>query len=195
MERDCASTTYPGWSTVPLRLCRYRVSDSYSGGARWADVILANAEPSQLARWVVQAAMERRGRVVRADVDAMCANILGQSGGQFPVAGVVYEDMDGTGQRIYPFRNGVTVRVEGLPFATREQPGETQMAAYRTGAVAYVGHYARIAGTLPEAWTALTGERVRDDRSDWPDIVARAYRAAWGQDRNALLVAWARANL
>lgn len=195
MERDCRPTTYPGWDAVPLRLCRYRVSDSYSGGSRWADVILANAEPAQLARWVVQAAQERRGRVQRSDIDAICANILGQSGGQFPVAGVVYEDMDGTGQRIYPFRHGVTVRIEGLAFATREQPSESQMAAYRTGAVAYVGRYARIAGTLPEHWTALTGERVAADRSDWPTIVARAYREAWGNDRNALLVAWARANL
>jgi hypothetical protein len=195
MERDCQPTTYPGWDAVPLRLCRYRVSDSYSGGSRWADVILANAEPAQLARWVVQAAQERRGRVQRSDIDAICANILGQSGGQFPVAGVVYEDMDGTGQRIYPFRHGVTVRIEGLAFATREQPSASQMAAYRSGAVAYVGRYARIAGTLPEHWTALTGERVAADRSDWPGIAARAYREAWGNDRNALLVAWARANL
>jgi hypothetical protein len=195
MERDCNTTTYPEWDAVPLRRCRYRVSDSYSGGTRWAEVILANAEPEQLARWVVQAAQERRGRVQRSDTDAICANILGQSGGQFPVAGVVYEDMDGTGQRIYPFRNGVAVRVEGLPFATREQPSESQMVAYRTGAIAYVGRYARIAGTLPEAWTALTGARVDADRSNWPAIVARAYRDAWGNDRNALIVAWARANL
>lgn len=195
LEGDCQPTTYPGWSGVPLRLCRYRVSDSYSGGTRQADVIVANPEPAQLARWVVQAALERRGRVQRSDTDAISVNILGQSGGQFPVAGVVYEDMDGTGQRIYPFRNGVTVRVEGLPFATREQPSATQMAAYRTGAVAYVGRYGRIAGTLPEHWTALTGERVAADRSNWPDIVGRAHREAWGRDRNALIVAWARANL
>lgn len=195
LEGDCQPTTYPGWSGVPLRLCRYRVSDSYSGGTRQADVIVANPEPAQLARWVVQAALERRGRVQRSDTDAISVNILGQSGGQFPVAGVVYEDMDGTGQRIYPFRNGVTVRVEGLPFATREQPNATQMAAYRTGAIAYVGRYGRIAGTLPEHWTALTGERVAADRSNWPDIVGRAHREAWGQDRNALIVAWARANL
>lgn len=195
MERDCQPTTYPEWTGVPLQLCRYRVSDSYSGGSRWAEVILANAEPAQLARWVVQAAMERRGRVLRSDTDAMCDNILGQSGAQFPVAGVVYEDMDGTGQRIYPFRNGVTVRVEGLPFATREQPGEAQMDAYRSAPIAFVGRYGRIIGTLPEHWTALTGERVDADRSNWPSIVGRAYRAAWGNDRNALIVAWARANL
>jgi hypothetical protein len=48
---------------------------------------------------------------------------------------------------------------------------------------------------MPEQWTALTHEAVPSDRSTWPDIVGRAYRAAWGQDRNALIVAWARANL
>lgn len=195
MEGSCQPTTYPGWTGVPLKLCRYRVSDAFSGGTRQADVILADAEPSQLARWVVQAAMERRGRVQRSDTDAICSDIIGQSGAQFPVAGVVYEDMDGTGQRIYPFRNGVTVRIAGLPYATREQPTAAQMAAYRTGPIAFVGRYGRIAGTLPDEWTALTGEAVPADRSTWPDIVGRAYRQAWGQDRNALIVAWARANL
>ena len=195
LEGSCQPTTYPDWAGVPLQLCRYRVSDSYSGGTRQADVILADAEPSQLARWVVQAALERRGSVQRSDVDALCSNIIGQSGAQFPVAGVVYEDMDGTGQRIYPFRHGVTVRIEGLPYATREQPTAAQMAAYRTAPIAFVGRYGRIAGTTPDEWTALTREAVPADRSTWPAIVGRAYRAAWGQDRTALLVAWARANL
>lgn len=195
MEGDCQPTTWPGWSGIPLQRCRYRVSDVYSGGTRWADVVLADASPAQIARWVVQAALERRGRVLRSDTDALSSNILGQSGGQFPVAGVVYEDMDGSGQRIYPFRDGVTVGIQGLPYATREQPDATQMAAYRTNPVAFVGSYGRIAGTRPEQWTALTGERVAADRMNWPAIVGRAYRAAWGQDRNALLVAWARANL
>ncbi len=195
LEGSCQPTTYPGWAGVPLRLCHYRVSDSFSGGTRQADVIVADAEPSQLARWVVQAAIERRGSAQRADVDALCNNIIGQSGAQFPVAGVVFEDMDGTGQRIYPFRNGVTVRIAGLPYATREQPTAAQMAAYRTDPIAFVGTYGRIAGTTPAQWTALTREAVPADRSTWPDIVGRAYRAAWGQDRNALIVAWARANL
>jgi Bacterial Ig domain len=195
MEGDCTATTWPGWTGVPLKLCRYRVSDVYSGGTRTGEVILADAEPAQLARWVVQAAMERRGRVVRSDVDAICNDIIGQSGAQFPVAGIVYEDMDGTGQRVYPFRNGVTVQVAGLPYATRVQPTAAQMSAYRTAAITFVGRYGRIAGTLPADWTALTGEAVPADRSTWPDTVGRAYRAAWGQDRNALIVAWARANL
>lgn len=195
MEGSCQPTTYAGWSGVPLQLCRYRVSDAFSGGTRQADVILADAEPAQLARWTVQAALERRGSVRRSDTDAIAARIIEQSGAQFAVAGVVYEDMDGTGQRIYPFRNGVTVRVEGLPYATREQPSTAQMAAYRTGSIAFVGRYGRIVGTTPDEWTALTRESVAADRSNWPDIVARAYRAAWGQDRNALIVAWARSNL
>ncbi len=143
----------------------------------------------------MQAALERRGSVRRSDTDAIAARIIEQSGAQFAVAGVVYEDMDGTGQRIYPFRNGVTVRVEGLPYATREQPSAAQMAAYRTGSIAFVGRYGRIVGTTPDEWTALTRESVAADRSNWPDIVGRAYRAAWGQDRNALIVAWARSNL
>ena len=195
METNCQSTTYPGWTGVPLKLCRYTVSDAYSGGTRWADVILADAEPAQLARWVVQAALEHRGRVLQSDIDALSRRVIEQSGAMFPVAGVVYEDMDGTGQRIYPFRNGVTVSIDGLPYATREQPSSSQMAAYRTGTISFVGRYGRIVGTMPADWTALTHEAVAADRSNWPTIVGREFHAAWGHDRNALFVAWANANL
>lgn len=120
---------------------------------------------------------------------------MGQSGAQFPVAGVVFEDMDGTGQRIYPFRNGVTVRVAGLPFATRAAYGSAD------GRVPHRPHRLRRhlrahRGPRPPG-TALTREAVPADRfSHLARHRGGGYRApGLGQDRNALIVAWARANL
>jgi hypothetical protein len=65
--------------------------------------------------------------LVTAGDDLMCKQILEASGAQFPVAGVVYEDMDGTGQLVWPFRHGVTVEIEGLPYAQAIQPTPQQM--------------------------------------------------------------------
>jgi hypothetical protein len=195
MEGNCRPTTYPQWDGIPIQMCRYTT------GGLWADVILADAEPDQLARWVVQAAQERRGGTVRqADVDALCNRILEQSGAQFPVAGVVYEDIFSPygEQEIYPFRNGVTVKISGLPYGSDlggGQPTAAQMAAYRTGSITYVGTYGRFCGTAPSDWNNLMGTSIANHSSQWPGIVGAAYRAAWGQDRNALIVAWARSNL
>ena len=61
--------------------------------------------------------IEVKGVYDPADGKKMFQHILGQSGGQFPVAGVVYEDIipaDGVNE-IYCFRDGVTVSVEGVP--------------------------------------------------------------------------------
>lgn len=46
----------------------------------------------------------------------------GASTRQFPVAGIVYEDQDEAGvYEAYPFRDGVTVKVDGARYRTREQ--------------------------------------------------------------------------
>jgi len=48
------------------------------------------------------------------------------SGAQYPVAGIVLEDMDGE-QAIYPFRDGVTVRISGIENGAKKQPTEEEI--------------------------------------------------------------------
>jgi hypothetical protein len=53
MEQNCVSTTYPGWETLPLKECTYSVKGAHDPVQKTAKVIMLNAEPEQLARWVV----------------------------------------------------------------------------------------------------------------------------------------------
>jgi hypothetical protein len=197
MEKNCVATTFTDWSkNLPLRLCNYTVNDEAMKTTRWAQVVLLDAEPAQLARWTAYAVLLVKGEVNSTAGDVLSKQIIEASGAQFPVAGVVYEDMDGTGMRVYPFRNGVTVDIQGLPTGTVYQPTATQMHQYLYGPVANVHMYARIQSTTREQYVANGGDpAVLSNFLLWPDIIRRSYSAAWGFNDYDLMLAWARANL
>lgn len=197
MEQNCVATTYDNWSTaLPLRLCNYTVHDEAMKTTRWAQVVLLDAAPAQLARWTAFAVLLVKGEVNSTAGDIVSKQIIEASGAQFPVAGVVYEDMDGTGMRVYPFRDGVTVDIQGLPTGTVYQPTAVQMHQYLYGPVVNVHKYARIQSTTREEYVANGGDpAVLSNFSMWPDIIRRSYSAAWGFNDYDLLLAWARANL
>lgn len=197
MEQNCIATTYADWNTsLPLKLCNYTVNDEAMKTTRWAQVVLLDAAPSQLARWTAYAALIVKGEVDSSAGDILSKQIIEASGAQFPIAGVVYEDMDGTGMRVYPFRNGVTVDIQNLPTGTVYQPSASQMRDYLYGAVVNVHMYARIQSTTREQYVASGGDpAVLSNFSMWPEIIRRSYAAAWGFNSYDLLLAWARANL
>jgi len=160
MEKNCEDATYPNWEGFPLIKCRYTVSDG-----KWATVIMLNAEPAQLARWVVRTVMIVKGSADKQYTDKLSKHIIDASGAQFPVAGVVYENMYGNGYQTYPFRDGVTVRIKGLDYATTDQPTEEEMEKYINGEVEYVFSYARIQSTTREEYVDNGGDpNVLDDR-------------------------------
>jgi hypothetical protein len=97
MEGSSEAITYPGWEGYPTRKHKYQVHDG-----KTAEVIMCNADSKQLARWVVTACLEAKGSVEAKYTDKLCHQIMGASGAQYPVAGIVLEDMDG-GQRFIPF--------------------------------------------------------------------------------------------
>ena len=69
------------------------------------------------------------------------------------MAGIVYEDMDGSGvHKIYCFRNGVTVQIEGIPHAGGDVPTPEQLDLSLTGTVTRVRRYARIQSTSPSEY-------------------------------------------
>lgn len=192
----CTKVTYPGWDGVRLRSCDYEVL-----GMR-ATVILANASPRRIARWLVRACIE-------IDVDAIpfCAERLRrhvERAGfyQFPVAGVVIEDLDGNkpGPEAYAFRNGVTVRVDGLVNGTNQQPDPAQMRAALHGEVREAMVFARLASTTREQYRAhggradVGGSAPGQRKVAWVDVVGELYRRALKSDDNELIIAWAKAN-
>jgi hypothetical protein len=162
---------------------------------------LLNPSPEKVARWIVSAVVEVKGSYDAASGEKAFKNVIGQSGGQFPVAGVVYEDIlpaDGVNE-IYCFRDGVTVAVEGVPHRGTELMTPAQVAASIDGKVTRIFTYARIASTSPAMWIDAGGssEIVKDGKptEKWMATIRTAYQAAWSADRNALFVAWVKANL
>jgi hypothetical protein len=190
----------PGWEGFPTRRYTYAVADM-DGTSKTADVILLDPTAEQIARWIVQAVSEVKGTYDAQDGRKLFRHILGQSGGQFPVAGVVYEDIlppDGKNEN-YCFRDGVTVEIETVPHRGTEPMTPQQVAASIDGRIKRVFTYARIASTSPRMWIDAGGSPnvLRDGKPTdrWPSAIRAAYQAAWTSDRNALIVAWAKANL
>jgi hypothetical protein len=192
--------TVAGWDGFPTRRYTYSVKDK-DGPAKSADVILLNPPSEMIARWIVSALIEVKGSYDAADGRKVFAHILSQSGGQFPVAGVVYEDIipaDGV-HEIYCFRDGVTVEVEGVPHRGTAPMTPEQLAASIDGKVRRVFTYARIASTSPKMWIDAGGSKdvLKDGKPSekWMSEIRRAYQAAWNSDRNALVVAWVKTNM
>jgi hypothetical protein len=189
-----------GWEGFPTRRNTYTVKDK-DGTTKSADVIMLNPSAETIARWIVSALVEVKGSYDPADGKKLFAHILAQSGGQFPVAGVVYEDIipaDGVDE-IYCFRDGVTVEVEGVPHRGTAPMTPEQVTASIDGTIKRVFTYARIASTSPKMWIDAGGSsdvlKEGKPTEKWISEIRKAYQAAWKSDRNALLVAWVKANL
>lgn len=193
--------TVPGWEGLPTKRYTYSVKDK-DGTAKSADVILLDPSARQIARWIVQAITEVKGAY---DPDAgrkAFKNVIGQSGGQFPVAGVVYEDIipaDGVNE-VYCFRDGVTVEVEGVKHRGTTPLTKEEIEASINGKVKRVFTYARVQSTSPKMWIDAGGsadilgsDGKPTDR--WRDVIREEFKKAWNADRNALMVAWLKANL
>lgn len=192
----------PGWEGFPTFRHSYVVTDKKDGTRKEADVILLNPSAERLAVWIVSGVEAVEGRYTPERGMEVFRHILGQSGGQFPVAGVVYEDIlpaDGVNET-YAFRDGVTVRVKGLGHRITEPLTAEQRELSLTGPVEKVFTYARIASTSPKQWVAVHPEdaRVMDSAgnptAEWMAVIRGAYQRAWASEHNELLEAWLKAN-
>lgn len=200
MEQNGEAATYPGWEGFPLTKYRYAVTDK-NGQQKSATVIMLNPSVEQLARWVVKACLVVKGSADSAYTDKLFNRVLEQSGGQFPVAGIVFEDQipqDGI-YEIYCFRNGVTVQVNGVPHRGTAPPTGDEIEKSLNGEVIWIGRFARLQGTTTEEYTANGGTTEVGNNANrkavWLEVSRQLYQAAWGNDRNELMIAWARKNL
>lgn len=200
MAQNCEPVAWPGWEGLPTEKCRYTVKDRAIGTTKSVEVVMLNAPPEKVARWVVTAVHDAGSTQPAVDADKLFKHIISQSGGQFPVAGVVYEDMEGDGfMKAYCFRNGVTVRVDGVTHRTTAPLTAAEIDASLRGPIERVYTYARIASTTPDQYRAAGGivevGTNKDRKPAWLDVVGDLYRRAWNSDRNELISAWAKANL
>lgn len=209
------TTTYPNYEGYPVKLYEYATGkDTQTGVAKKGMVYMMNPTSEKLATWIATAVWKAKSSI---DTDAMATvlkHIQGQSGGQFPVCGVVYEDMDASGYYPYLFKDGVTVyAADRSKWATEdpEHPGNYSctddqlnynVKVTNNDLNSYTGKYARICGTVREEYTA-NGGTVDVGTSDsqetrnlkWLDVVRDLYKKAWNSDENELITAWAKANL
>jgi hypothetical protein len=202
MEKQCEPTTYSGWENFPLTKCRYTVKDK-DGTQKTAVVIMLNPSPEQLARWVVYTCLQIKGSADAQYTDKLSRHILNQSGAQFPVAGIVWEDYlpkDGA-YEIYCFRNGVCVGIKDIKHRSTAQPTDEEIEKSLTGEVLWSADRARIQSTMREEYKANGGKVDVGSSSKgqrkltWLEVSRELYQAAWDKDRNELMIAWAKQNL
>ncbi len=195
MEQNCVPTTYPEWEGYPLQQCTYGVKGTHDPVRKTAKVILLDASPEQLARWVVSTCVTvTEGAAVRC-TRTLSREIMGQSGAQFPVAGIVFEDIlpENGVFEVFAFRNGVTVKVSGVSHLGTAQPTAAEIEKSLHGDVTFAFKFARIQSTTREQYRANGGTRDVTGLA-WPAVIRDLYKAAWGNDRNELMIAWARDN-
>lgn len=189
MEQGCEPTSMAGWDGYPLQRCEY------TAGGRSATVILLDADEAQLARWIVDACVEVKGAATDACIGEVVNAIHTASGGQFPVAGVVLEDMDADASfNNFCFRNGVTVSVNAFSRGVERQLTEAEINGCIDGQPTDARTYARIISTTREDWSALHPDAETTGLL-WLEVSKAAWQAAWGHDRNELIVAKVKAGL
>ena len=166
--------TYPGYEGLPLVQCRYSVTDREKpGGAvigqKTASVILLNPSAEQLARWIIATCLEVKGSSEHKYTDKLFSHIISASGGQWPVAGIVYEDIlpeDGK-YEIYCFRDGVTVccrrrRTSLAPFSQPKKRSSMSLHGKVLKAFTYARIQSTTRGRVPEKTAAKKLSRA------WP---------------------------
>lgn len=200
------NTTLPGWEGYPVKLYTYHTGkDKEVGAAKVGKVYLLDPDAHQLATWVASTAWKVKRSKDASYTDALFNQVLYQSGGQFPVAGVVYEDMEGDGTYYpYIFKDGVTVYVPAEKHPSN--PDEALLDWYLTltnnDIMSYTGTYARLVGTTREQYTANggtidvgTSDSKETRKVAFLDAVRSLYQKAWDSKFNELMIAWAKKNL
>lgn len=199
MEKDPQPVIVPGWEGFPTVKCTYSVRDHSTGAVKTASVILLNPDARRLARWIVTACSEAKGSTDEALTRKLADHILSQSGAQFPIRGIVYEDiLPANGlYEVYCFMDGVTVKINGVDHRAETQPSPEQIQKALSAVeadVMWVGKYARIQSTTREQYRKGGGKEDVEGTA-WLNVNRRLYQEAWKSDRNELMIAWAKARL
>ena len=198
-DGQCAEVSFSKWEGFPLKRCTYRQPDSTVPGGRVATVIMLNPEKELLARWLVASCVIVKGNTgIKSCAVKLALDIINASGSQFPVAGIVLEDMDGNNiQDAFAFRDGVTVKLQGGTNNNLALDPNTVVLS-----TASQSGFARIQSTSRQTYKNYKGSNAQDVTGlKWLDVVRVLYQDAWkrGHDgslpetvekyRNDLLVA------
>lgn len=199
MEKDCTPFLYPGWKGFDTIRCSYSVSDGKDGKQKSGLVIMLNPSAAQLSGWIIQACKN-----VSPDLDlAKCAEylfkrVMTQSGGQFVVAGVVYEDYIPADHvfEVYAFRDGVNVVLNGIKHRRTSALSAAELeSSLNTPPVRTVSDaaFARVTGTSRNEYR-WANPNIDINGLEWLTVVRATYQKAYRSERNELLEEWLRNN-
>jgi len=209
------TTSYPNYEGYPVKLYEYYTSaDVQTGVKKKGRVYLLNPTAQKLATWIAMAVWKAKGKVDTEMMSKVLTNIQVQSGAQFPVCGIVYEDMEGTGQYPYLFKDGVTVYPANRDSWATADSKHTSNYSCSDAQLAYcisitndllktyTGKFARICSTTREDYVSYGGTAAvgtsdsQETRSlKWLDVVRDLYKKAWNSDENELITAWVKDNI
>lgn len=202
MEDDihghCSEATFPNWDGFPLQKCAYNQPDKNAPQTgKTASVIMLNPEQEVLAKWLVASCVIVKGSTgIKSCTIKLAKAVIGASGSQFAVAGIVLEDINPEDkiQEAYTFRDGVTVKVQdGLPvgFAGMFGENENKIAIdpdKNVLSTASTRGPARIQSTTRQMYRAYMGSEAKDVTGiKWLDVVRELYQDAWRRAHNDAL--------
>ncbi len=198
--------TLPGWEGFPVKLYAYQTGvDLYTHQPKTGKVYLLNPSPEKLAMWIATTCMEVKKSVEYKYTDSLFRWIKGQSGAQFPVKGVVYEDQYTKDfQEPYVFKDGVTVYIKDSTMFPKDKTcTPAQLDFYlrisNDDLKLQTGQYGRICSTRREDYKSAGGPEdvgdVNDRKQKWLEVVRELYKRAWRSDKNELMIMWAKNHL
>ena len=170
--------TIRGWENVNVNLYEYSVGN----GSITGRVYMANADAEKLAKWIITTSYSITKKLDKKNTDFLINSIRNASGGQFPVKGIVYEDMDGNGYYPYIFKDGVTVFLK--------EKTENDLSLISDNNIQRTGKYARIISTTREEYNARFPNK-NTAGMEWLTVVREEYISALASDTNNLMIAWA----
>ncbi len=198
--------TLPGWEGFPVKLYEYQTGiDLYTHQPKTGKVYLLDPTPEKLAMWIATTCWEVKKSVDYLYTDSLFRWIRGQSGAQFPVKGVVYEDQYTKDfQEPYVFKDGVTVYIKDSTMFPKDKtctPEQLDFYLRITNAdlKSQTGQYGRISSTRREDYKSAAGHEdvgdINDRKQKWLEVVRELYKKAWNSDKNELIIMWAKDHL
>jgi hypothetical protein len=214
MKGEYVTTHYdvPGWEGYPVEEYTYYTGkDIKTGRPKKGRVYLLMPTAEQLAYWTISACWKTVHSLDYQYTNTLLRFIRWQSGAQFAVRGVVYEDMYTAGYyEPYVFKDGITVYVAD----PKMKAGDDQLAECTEEQLQfyldlsdkdlkpYTGSFARICSTTREmyySWGGTTDVGVssfREGRSlNFLPVIRELYKKALKSKDNELIDAWCNVNL
>jgi hypothetical protein len=193
-ETLLGTMTVPDWSGFPIQHFSYLKIDP-NGVQKTGEVALLDPSPEQLAEWISTAVRNAVGWFDISKAKVLAQHCLDQSGFQFPVRGIHWENMTPI-FTAYTFFDGVTVRLKGWNPSWPTTPLSQEMLDEAVNAswsdLSEARLYARLQGTTREEYKA-NGGKLPTDGKDWLNAVRDCYQRAWGTSENELMTAKAKA--